>query len=308
MPRALVNEHCSPSIEVEYETYGDPSDPALLLVMGFTAQLTVWPVGFCEMLAAQGLHVIVFDNRDCGLSTKFDGATVDLDAVMLAALTEQPHLLPPVPYTLTDMAADAMGLLDHLGIATAHVGGASMGGMIAQTIAIEHPQRTRSLVSIMSTPGDPDVSTPAPDAAEALLAPPPTERSAYIESSERSMIWHSKRYGNVEEVREQAARDFDRSFYPEGAARQLGAIYASGSRSALLPSLRTPTLVIHGRDDTLFPVAAAERTAELVEGAHLLVLADMGHDLPEPLWPLITGAIAAHTALADHTVTTPRSV
>ena len=303
MPRALVNAQSSPPIEVEYETYGNPGDPTLLLVMGFTAQLTVWPAGFCEMLAAHGLHVLVFDNRDCGLSTKFDGVTVDVDAVVMAALTEQPELLPPVPYTLSDMAADAMGLLDHLGIATAHVAGASMGGMIAQTIAIEHPQRTRSLVSIMSTPGDPDVSTPTPEAAAALLDPPPTERSAYIENSERSLIWHSKRYGNAEEVRAEAARDFDRSFYPEGAARQLAAIYASGSRSTLLPSVHAPTLVIHGRDDTLFPVAAAERTAELIEGAHLLLLADAGHDLPEPLWPLITGAMAANAALADRLIT-----
>ena len=299
MPRALVSSKSSPPIAVEYETYGDPADPALLLVTGFTAQLTFWPVGFCETLAAHGLHVIVFDNRDCGLSTKLDGVTVDLDAVMMAALTEQPHLLPPVPYTLSDMAADAMGLLDHLDIASAHIAGASMGGMIAQTIAIEHPQRTRSLVSIMSTPGEPDVSMPTPEAGAALLAPPPTERDAYIETSVRSLVWHSKRYGDADEVRAQAALDFDRSFYPEGSARQLAAIYASGSRAALLPALRTPTLVIHGRDDTLFPVAAAERTAELVAGSHLMLLADMGHDLPKPLWPLTVNAISAHAALVD---------
>ncbi len=299
MPQALVNSRSSPSIAVEYETFGDSADPALLLVMGFTAQLTSWPVGFCEMLAARGLQVIVFDNRDCGLSTKLDGVTVDLDAIMTAALTEQPHLLPSVPYTLSDMAADAMGLLDHLGIASAHVAGASMGGMIAQTIAIEHPQRTRSLVSIMSTPGDPDVSMPTPEAGAALLAPPPTERDAYIDNSVRALVWQSKRYANADQVRAQAALDFDRSFYPEGSARQLGAIYASGSRAALLPSVRIPTLVIHGRDDTLFPVAAAERTAALVAGSHLMVLADMGHDLPEPLWPLTVNAIAAHAALAD---------
>ena len=307
MPRALVNAQSSPPIEVEYETFGDPADPTLLLVVGFTAQLTMWPVEFCEMLATKGLHVVVFDNRDCGLSTKLDGATVDVDTVVMAALSEQPDLLPPVPYTLSDMAADAMGLLDHLGIASAHVAGASMGGMIAQTIAIEHPGRTRSLVSIMSTTGDPDVSTPTAEAASALLDPPPTERAAFIENSVRSLVWQSKRYGDADKTRAQAALDFDRSFYPEGAARQLSAIYASGRRSALLPSVRTPTLVIHGRDDTLFPVAAAERTSALIEGAHLMVLADMGHDLPEPLWPLVTGAIAAHLALADQSSTHQRS-
>ena len=307
MPRALVNAQSSPPIEVEYETFGNAADPALLLVVGFTAQLTMWPVQFCEMLAAQGLQVIVFDNRDCGLSTKLDGVTVDVEQVMMAALTEQPHLLPPVPYTLSDMAADAVGLLDHLGIETAHVAGASMGGMIAQTIAIEHPHRTRSLVSIMSTPGDPDVSTPTPEAASALLDPPPTERAAFIENSVRSLVWQSKRYADADRVRTQAGLDFDRSFYPEGSARQLAAIYASGSRAPLLPALRTPTLVIHGHDDTLFPVAAAERTASLIDAAHLLILSDMGHDLPEPQWPLVTGVIAAHAALADRSGINQRS-
>lgn len=294
MPRALVNT----GMELEYDTFGSPDDPALLLIMGFTAQLTAWDEAFCRILAGGGRFVIRFDNRDCGLSTKLDGQVADVPAVMAAAFADQPA--PAVPYTLSDMAADAIGLLDHLGIERAHIMGASMGGMIAQTIAIEHPQRTRSLVSIMSTPGDPDVSTPTPEAGAALLAPPPTERDAYIETSVRSLVWHSKRYGDADEVRAQAALDFDRSFYPEGSARQLAAIYASGSRAALLPAVRTPTLVIHGRDDTLFPVAAAERTASLVDGSHLLVLADMGHDLPEPLWPLTVNAIAAHAALADH--------
>lgn len=295
MPRAVVNSLLSRRIELEYQTYGDPDDPALLLVMGYTAQLTLWPAPFCSMLAARGLHVIVFDNRDCGLSTKLDGELVDLGAVLEAALADRPDLLPPVPYTLSDMAADAVGLLDHLTIASAHIAGASMGGMIAQTIAIEYPARTRSLVSIMSSPGDPEVTTPTPEAGAALLTPPPTEREAYIANSVTSMVWHSKKYGNADEVRLQAAKDYDRSFYPEGAPRQLAAIYASGRRSPLLPELRTPTLVIHGRDDTLIPPAAGVRTAELIDGANLLLMADMGHDLPEPLWPVLVDAIVSHT-------------
>ena len=159
MPRALVQ----PTITVEFDTFGSSSDPALLLIMGFTAQMTLWDERFCRMLADAGLYVIRFDNRDCGLSTKLDGVPVDLGAVMMAALSDQP--VPEVPYTLSDMAADAAGLLDHLGIERAHIMGASMGGMIAQTFAIEYPQRTRSLVSVMSMPGEPEVGQPTPEAA-----------------------------------------------------------------------------------------------------------------------------------------------
>ncbi|CAB4873290.1 unannotated protein [freshwater metagenome] len=298
MPRAVVNAlpASGAMVELEYETIGSPADAPLLLIMGFTAQLTLWPQGLCQMLADRGFYVIRFDNRDCGLSTKLDGVEVDLGAVLTAALSERPDLLPPVPYTLSDMAADAVGLLDHLGIAAAHIMGASMGGMIAQTVAIEHPTRTLSLVSIMSTTGDPEVSQPEPEAGAVLLAPPPTDRSAYIENSVSSMIWQSKRYANPDRIREQAAADFDRSFYPQGSARQLVAIYASGRRSSLLPHLETPTLVIHGRDDTLLPPAGGFRTAELIPGANLLFMSDMGHDLPEPLWPVLVDAIVANTA------------
>jgi len=296
MPQADVNTTASgEKISLEYETFGSPADPPLLLIMGFTAQLTVWPEGFCRELAECGRFVIRFDNRDCGLSTKFDGAQVDIAAVMTAALAEDSSQLPEVPYTLSDMAADAVGLLDHLGLAAAHIAGASMGGMIAQTFAIEHPTRTLSLTSIMSTTGDPDVSSPTPEAGAALLAAPPTEREAYIASAERSLLWQSKRYSDLDRLRAEYARDYDRSFYPEGSARQLAAIYASGRRSGQLAALDTPALVIHGFDDTLFPPAAALRTAELIPGSKLLLLSDMGHDLPEPLWPTIVDSIISHT-------------
>ena len=288
MPRALVNT----GMELEYETFGSPSDPALLLVMGFTAQLTAWDDGFCRIFADAGYHVIRFDNRDCGLSTKLDGQVADLGAVMAAVLSDQPA--PAVPYTLSDMAADAVGLMDHLGIEKAHILGASMGGMIVQHIAIEHPHRVHSLVSVMSMPGEPEVGQPSPEAAEALLSPPPTGRQAYIDSAPKWMTWQSKKYRDEARVKQNAARDFDRSFYPEGSTRQLAAIYASGRRTAALQQLDCPTLVIHGRDDTLITPSGGERTAELIPGAHLLMLADMGHDIPEPLWPVFTDAVISH--------------
>lgn len=296
MPRAAV----ATGMELEFDTFGSPDDPALLLIMGFTAQLTAWEDGFCRLLADGGRHVIRFDNRDCGLSTKLDGQTADVGAVMAAAFADEPA--PPVPYTLSDMAADAIGLLDHLGIDRAHVVGASMGGMIAQHVAIEHPGRVLSLVSIMSQPGDVEVGQPTPEAAEALFAPPPTDREAYIDSSSRWLVWASKKYRDPARARANAARDFDRSFYPEGATRQLAAIYASGRRATALQQLDVPTLVIHGRDDTLITPSGGFRTAELIPGAHLLFVADMGHDMPEPLWPFLTDVILSHTGGARPTL------
>lgn len=291
MPRATV---VTTGIELEYNTFGSPRDPALLLIMGFTAQLTSWPEDFCKKLADAGLFVIRFDNRDCGLSSKLDGVLVDIAPVMIAALADQP--VPPVPYTLSDMAADAVGLLDHLGIVRAHIMGASMGGMIAQTVAIEHPSRCLSLVSVMSMPGEPEFGQPTPEAAAALLAPPPLDRAAYIAASSNWMTWQSKKHRDEDRTKTQAAADYDRSFYPEGATRQLAAIYASGRRTAALAALQVPTLIIHGRDDTLITPSGGLRTAELIDGANLLLLADMGHDLPEPLWPVVIDAVASHTS------------
>jgi pimeloyl-ACP methyl ester carboxylesterase len=192
------------------------------------------------------------------------------------------------------MAADAVGLLDNLGIDRAHVVGASMGGMIAQTLAIEHPQRALSLISIMSMTGEFENMQPSPEAAAALMAPPPTERQAYIDAAPVAMVFQSKKYRDEAELKELAAASYDRSFYPEGYPRQMAAIYASGSRAQALSTLDVPTLVIHGRDDTLIPPAGGLRTAELIDGAHLLLVADMGHDLPQQLYPVIVDAIAAH--------------
>jgi pimeloyl-ACP methyl ester carboxylesterase len=254
------------------------------------------------MLVDQGFYVIRFDNRDCGLSTKLDGVVVDPNAVFAAALTSQE--IPPVPYTLSDLAQDAVELLNHLGLETAHILGASMGGMIAQTLVIEHPERARSLISLYSVTGEFEIGAPTAEAAEALLGPPPTDRQAYIDASPKYGVWQSKRYFDEVAVKREAARAFDRSFYPEGSSRQLAAIYASGSRVEGLQKLQTPTLVVHGTDDTLLPSEGGKRTAELVPGSTFLLVADMGHDLPEPLLPLITGAMAAHMKLAEWQRTT----
>ncbi len=296
MPQAHFRSVDGLDMSIEYDTFGDPTHPVLLLIMGYTAQMVQWDERFCQMLVDRGLFVIRFDNRDCGLSTKLDGATVDVDAVIKAALMEEP--LPPVPYTLREMAADTVALLDHLGVARAHVLGASMGGMIAQQMAIDHPTRTASLISVMSQPGDPTVGQPSPDAAAALLTPPPADRDGYIANSTSWQIWQSRKYRSDELSRRNAARDWDRSFYPQGGPRQLAAIYASGSREEGLAVLTAPTLVIHGLDDTLITPSGGERTAELVPGARLMLVDDMGHDFPEPLWPVLVEAIATHVRRA----------
>lgn len=288
MPRAELPT----GIELEYVTAGDPSHPPLLVVNGYTTQLISWPQGYVDRLIDQGLFVIRYDNRDVGLSTKLDGQQVSPGAVLSASLKGEP--LPAVPYTLSDMAADGIGLLDHLGIDRSHVVGNSMGGMIVQTMAIEHPDRIASVTSVMSSTGDPRVGSPTPEAREALLAPPPNERAEYIEASQNSLVWASKRFPDPEWLRANAAAQYDRCFYPEGATRQLAAIYASGDRSAGLAALDVPMLVIHGRDDTLITPQGGERTAELVAGSRLLLLADMGHDHPEPLWPVLAEAIGGH--------------
>ena len=292
MPRCPAN-----GIEIEYDTFGTPNDAALLLVMGFTAQMTMWEEPFCQMLADGGRYVIRFDNRDVGLSTKLDGVEVDLGGAISAAFTGSP--CPPVPYTLADMANDAFGLLDALGIERAHLVGASMGGMIVQTMAMVHPERALTMTSIMSNTGELEYGQPTAEAMQALLTRPPTERAEYIEHSVRvAKIIGSPRYQDEAVTRERAARRYDRSFYPEGAGRQLAAVAGSAPRADGLRQLRVPTLVVHGRADPLVQLSGGDRTAELVPGANLLVLHDMGHDLPEALWPLLTDAILSHTTHA----------
>jgi pimeloyl-ACP methyl ester carboxylesterase len=289
-------------IALEYETYGDRRDPPVLLVMGFGTQLIGWPRPFSEHLAAGGRYVIAFDNRDTGLSERFPDRPTQLDEVMAAAFSgDFATARSLAPYTLSDMAGDALGLLSALGIERAHVLGASMGGFIAQTMAIEHPERLLSLTSMMSSTGEADYGQAAPESLAALLEPSPTEREAYIDGSQRWLLWHSKRFPEVEETRRGAAESFDRGLNPAGTTRQLAAMIASGPRAEELTRLEVPTLVIHGLDDTLIAPSGGERTAELVPGARLVLVPDMGHDRPRPLWDEICSPIWEHTAEAAGT-------
>ena len=297
MPRAAFTSTDNRQIELEYDHFGNPTDPALLLIMGFTAQMVAWDEEFCKQLADRGHFVIRFDNRDCGLSTKLHGVPSNSDAVIMAAMMETE--MPPVPYTLSDMAADAMQVLDHLNIERAHIMGASMGGMIAQTVAIEHPHRVKTLISIMSQPGELTVGQPTQEAMELIVTPAPSDRDEYIAFAPKWQLWQSKKYRSDELSIKAAIRDFDRSNYPEGGPRQMAAIYASGSRAEGLQKLQVPTLVIHGTEDQLITPSGGERTAELIPNSTLLMVEDMGHDLPQPLWPLYLDAISKHTALVS---------
>ena len=295
MPRVSFTSTDNRQIELEYDHFGNPTDPALLLIMGFTAQMVAWEEEFCQQLANRGHFVIRFDNRDCGLSTKLHGVPSNSDAVIMAAMMETE--MPPVAYTLSDMAADAMKVLDHLNIERAHIMGASMGGMIAQTVAIEHPHRVKTLISIMSQPGELTVGQPTQEAMELIVTPAPSDRDEYIAFAPKWQLWQSKKYRSDEVSRRNAIRDFDRSNYPEGGPRQMAAIYASGSRAEGLQKLEMPTLVIHGTDDQLITPSGGERTAELIPNSTLLMVDDMGHDMPQPLWPFYLDAISKHTAL-----------
>jgi pimeloyl-ACP methyl ester carboxylesterase len=254
-------------ITIEYETFGDAAAPPVLLIMGLGGQLIMWDAAFCTAIASAGYYVIRFDNRDVGLSTTFEDATSS------------------PAYTLSDMAADAAGLLDALGIESAHVVGASMGGMIAQTFAIEHPTRTRTLVSIMSTTGDQTVGQPTPESIAALLAPPPATRDEAIEAGLK--IWRiigSPGYPFDEQaVRERAAASYDRSFNPAGTARQIAAIMSQPDRTAALGEVRVPALVIHGEADPLVAPSGGKATAAAIPGARLKLVPGMGHDLPRDL-------------------------
>jgi pimeloyl-ACP methyl ester carboxylesterase len=281
MPRIAAN-----GIQIEYETFGNPHDPAMLLVNGFTSQLTAWDSDMCERFAAAGRYVIRYDNRDVGLSTHFDGVASNLGAVTRARKEKTP--VPSVPYTMSDFAADGMALLAVLGIERAHIVGVSMGGMIVQTMAIEHPHRVLTLTSIMSHTGESEYGRSTPEANAALMKAPATERQQYIdESAEGRRVYGSPRYFDIELERARLTRDYDRAFYPEGATRQLAAIIAAPDRAEGLRNLKVPTFVLHGRADTLITLSGGERTAELVPGSILMVLNDMGHDLPLPLWPTI---------------------
>ena len=276
-------------VELAYETFGSPEDTPLLLVMGLATQMVGWPDEFCRMLAERGLYVVRFDNRDIGLSTHLhDAGAPDVLAVMGGDHSR-------VAYRLADMADDTAGLLDALGIDSAHVVGASMGGMIAQTLAIRHPQRVRSLTSIMSTTGDPAVGSPAEAAMGALLAPPATDRDSAVQRAvDTYRVIGSPGFEFDEAgLRERAGLSFDRAHDPAGVARQLAAILASPDRTADLARIGVPTLVVHGEQDALVNVSGGRATAAAIPGAELLVIDGMGHDLPRDVWPQLVDRITA---------------
>lgn len=284
------------TVVLEYDTFGDPSDRPLMLIMGYTAQMTAWPVEFCEQLAATGHFVVRFDNRDSGLSSKTEGEPPNVMALMMAALSGGE--VPDVPYTLSDMADDAVAVLDELGIDKAHVVGASMGGMITQQLAIDHPERVASITSIMSTTGSPSVGQANPDAMTALMTPPPNDREGAIERTvEIGRIIGGPLF-DEQLVRDAATAAFDRNFNPAGAAFQMAAIAKTGDRTEGLKSVQVPALVIHGAVDPLVTPSGGEATAEALPNAELLMLDDMGHDLPRPLWDRIIGAITGLTSNA----------
>jgi len=277
-------------LELCYQTFGSPDDPALLLIMGLGAQMILWPDGFCDELAARGFWVIRFDNRDVGKSSKINIPPLDLAKVMFSL---KPGEKIDAPYLLADMAADSVALLDALGVDKAHIVGASMGGMIAQEVAIRHPERVLSLTSIMSTTGDPSLPPPSPHLAGVFLAPPPRNAQEYVEANVIAFrLFRGERYPE-EEARDRAlaARAAARGFDPTGGARQLTAILASGSRKPALSAIKARTLVIHGADDPLVPLAAGEDTARAIPGAKLVVIDRMGHSLPRTVWPRILDEI-----------------
>jgi pimeloyl-ACP methyl ester carboxylesterase len=283
-------------IEICYETFGDRDGPPLLLIMGLGAQLLSWDVDLCEGFADRGFFVIRYDNRDVGLSSKIDGEPLNFIETFLKAQQGEPV---SAPYLLSDMAADAVGLLDHLDIAAAHVVGASMGGMIAQTVAIEHPDRVLTLTSIMSTTGELEFGQATPEALATILNRPAPERDAVIEwGVETSRTIGSPTLFDEARARAKAAANFDRSYYPIGVGRQLIAIAASGSRADGLRALQVPTLVIHGTADPLVTISGGRRTVELVAGAELLEIEEMGHDLPPALWAQTIDAVTRHTSRA----------
>ncbi len=274
-------------IEIAYETFGDPSGRPLLLVMGLATQMLAWHEEFCGALVDLGFHVVRYDNRDIGLSTHMHDAPPPDVMAALGGDTSS------ASYTLDDLADDAVALLDHLGIDRAHVVGASMGGMIAQTVAIRHPARVASLTSIMSTPS-PAIGSPTQEALAMLFAPPATSREEAVQRARSTYeVIGSPAYPlDVAWLETISGEAYDRAYDPLGVARQLLAIHASGDRTPGLRELSVPTLVVHGDADPLVQVAGGHATAEAVPDAELLVIEGMGHNLPRELWPQITEAIA----------------
>jgi pimeloyl-ACP methyl ester carboxylesterase len=290
----MAEQFCtlSDDVEVCYEGFGDPADPAILLVMGLATQMVGWHDEFCEQLASRGFYAIRFDNRDIGRST----AQTDYPVPTLKQLLLRDKRA--ARYTLEHMADDGFGLLDHLGIERAHIAGVSMGGMIAQTMAVRRPERVLSLASMLSNTGALWTGQPSPRLYPVLLKKPPHDREGHIEHA----IWVFSRIGSAgfphEDLRDMAAKSYDRGLNPAGSSRQLAAIVASGDRTPLLRTITAPTVVIHGTADKLVPPSGGRATARAIPGARLVLIEGMGHDLPRSAWPQILDAIEENAARA----------
>lgn len=288
MPRVRSN-----GLELEYDTAGDPADPALVLVMGLGAQLTGWDDRLRDLFVEQGFHVIRFDNRDIGLSTSLDHLPMpDLGAIMSGDHSR-------APYLVADMADDLLGLLDGLGIERAHVVGASMGGMIAQQLAISHPWRLLSLCSIMSTTGDRSVGQASPEAL-ATFGQPPGDRDAIVERSIANSRLMSGTFFpfDEDEARVKYGAAYDRSYRPLGSLRQIAAVLASPDRTEALRGVRVPTLVVHGSADPLVDRSGGDATAAAVPDAELLIIEGLGHRLSQEAWPAIVDAVVRNAKRA----------
>ena len=296
MPKQRVGD-----VELDYERFGPDSGRPIVLIRGLGTQRTQWPAEFLDALVTEGHHVVTFDNRDVGLSTKFDAAGApDIPSAMSKIAAGE---TPDVAYRVQDMAADTAGLIEALGLERAHVAGISMGGMIAQLVACEHPERVLSLASIMSSSGAPGLPGPTPEASAALMAEPdpPGDREAVARISlAGARIWGSLDHWPGDDwVLDQARRTFDRSYYPVGVARQLAAVVAAGSRADQLAKLSVRTLVIHGDADTLIPPEGGRDTAARIPGAELLLVPGMGHDIVPALIPTLVAALSEHTRASD---------
>jgi pimeloyl-ACP methyl ester carboxylesterase len=296
----MAEEFCTVNDDVLlcYETFGDPGDPAMLLVMGLATQMVGWPDEFCEALAGRGFHVIRFDNRDIGRSQKMEYPVPTVRQLLLRDKRA-------ARYTLEHMAQDGVGLLDHVEIERAHVVGVSMGGMIAQTMAARHPERVLSLASIMSNTGARWSGQPSPRMYPLLLRTPPRDREGYVRHTVEvfTKIGSTGFPPDQDELRRTAERSFERGLNPAGSTRQLAAIIASGDRTPLLRTIMAPTVVIHGTKDRLVPASGGRATAKAIPGAQLIMIPGMGHDLPRGAWPRMLDAIEENAARAGEPAT-----
>ena len=297
MPQIKAN-----GLSFEYETFGDSKNPTVLMIMGFSAQMTMWPVELCHGIASRGYQVVRFDNRDIGLSEKLDGAgAVNVMEAFMKAASGQPI---SSPYQLNDMAADAVGILDALKIDKAHIVGASMGGVIAQLVALNYPQKTKSLTSIMSSTGRPGLPPSSPEALAVLTQPPPaTDRESRIPHAMKvwRIIGSKQPYAADDaELRAVAEREVDRTpYYPQGIARQLVGVLASPPRHEMLKNVKAPALVIHGADDPLVNVEGGKDTAASIPGARLKIIPGMGHDFTSKLVPVYLREISDFISEVD---------